>query len=129
MHFGASVQYGDWTGEAMADNIDSPTHDIRKRMEASGLWRSDDFIIGLTLWVGENSSGKSKPPVVTVFTIPVANFKQAEAYLKGRKPVKVRETRLPLSFDDFFALFKRFSIALGKRDLSMMKLSYKTVKT
>jgi hypothetical protein len=128
MHFGASVQYGDWKGEAKADTIDPPLADIQKLLQKTGKSKSDDFIIGISVWVGENKSNTSLAPVVTVLAIPAASFKEAEKYLTGRKPVKVRETKLKLSFDEFFGLFKRFSIALGHSGLNVLKLSYKTAR-
>jgi hypothetical protein len=62
--FRASVQYGDWTGTAAADNADQ--RDLSDFLATKKIFdRDKEFLIAASLWIGENHGGKIQSPCVT----------------------------------------------------------------
>lgn len=70
--FRAGVQYGDWTGTASADNDD--TKDLYQLLKSKNLLNTEkEFLVGATLWVGENHGGKVQVPYVSAIITPLDN--------------------------------------------------------
>jgi hypothetical protein len=123
MVFDASVQYGDWKGTAKADRADQ--NEIRSLLRDRKLMRSGEFLVGLEVWVGENHTGRPMVPTISAYLIQAANFEQAQAFLREHDPVPVRRVQIDnMTLDEFAARFKRFSIALGPRDLGFVGREY-----
>jgi hypothetical protein len=120
--FDASVQYGDWKGAAKADDADQD--DICGFLLGLGLISSGEYVVGLSVWVGENHGGQAEPPVIEAFVVPAASYEQAKHFLASNDPVKVRRVPINLTLDQFVGRFKRFSIAMGRSDLGFIGRDY-----
>lgn len=122
--FIAGVQYGDWRGSAKADDADAHLASIRRYMQQKGLMQSGHFLVGFRMWNGENGrnlpgadKARLAPARVTAFFVPARDYEEALAYLKKHDPVPVTTVRFQMDMNDFFMLFKRFSVALAWSDL------------
>jgi hypothetical protein len=122
--FTAGVQYGDWAGTAKADDVHKPT--VRDLLRAKNLIRDNEFVVGLSLFIGENRPGEVKPPYISAFVVPATDFESAKDYIKRNDPVPLREVRLDITLEEFLGLFKRFSIALAWGDLGLNGREYET---
>ena len=122
--FDASVQYGDWDGGCAADDGDLTS--IRRLLEDRGLIKDGEFIVGIHTFNGENHENRELAPVyITVLLIPTKKFEDAEKFLRGHyDPIPVRKIVLELSLENFARLFKRFSIAICRKNLSMLGRQY-----
>jgi len=70
--FRAGVQYGDWTGTAAADNADQ--NDLHNLLVAKKAFdRDTEFLLGASLWIGENHGGKVQAPYISAFITPLDN--------------------------------------------------------
>ncbi|KAF1043077.1 MAG: hypothetical protein GAK35_02397 [Herbaspirillum frisingense] len=112
--FAASTQYGDWNGDVKSDDADH--HGIRDFVRDKGLLTEGEFLVGVTFYCGENDS-----IFLSGLAIDYSDYDTVkEALAKLPDPVNLREFELPLSRDEFFALFKRFSIVLQPRGLELI---------
>jgi len=107
--FKASVQYGDFSGTAAADGADKG--DASDWLKKKGLQQEGEFLVGITLYVGENH-GVHKDPVYVEFLLATSgdhdNFQQMLDSHNG--PVVVRRVKEQMPLTEFFGLFKRFSV-------------------
>ncbi len=121
--FGASVQYNDWKGTVAAD--DANLNDIRKLLTDRGELSSDEFLLGVELWLGEMHGGELERPSVKALIIDAENYEAAERILnesEGMPPVKVIE--LDLSMEEFLLLFKRFAVSMSWQNLDLTGREY-----
>lgn len=114
--FRASVQYGDWKGTSAADNADKG--DAEDWLEAKGHKKPDEFLLGVTLWAGENQ-GKHKDPVsVTFLLASPRDHDSVKAQIQSAGgPVMVRRVQVEMKLLEFFGLFKRFSVAFSSHGM------------
>jgi hypothetical protein len=115
--FTASVQYGDWRGTCKADNADSV--DLRTYVKERKLVRDGEFLVAFSLYNGENSQDRITSVHIQALLVRATNYEAAKRYLDNPDPVRVRKADIEMSIDEFFRLFKRFSIALSWQDLDM----------
>jgi hypothetical protein len=123
--FHAGVQYGDWTGTAAADNADK--NDLSDLLAAKKVFdREKEFLLGASLWIGENHGGKVQSPHITAIITSLDNtyddlLPKLEA-VNG--PIPVRRIDVELSLEEFIGLFKRFAAVLTRRGLGLEGREY-----
>jgi hypothetical protein len=122
--FRAAVQYGDWEGTASADNADQ--QDLRNLLINKKLIDGDqEFLIGATLWIGENHGGKVQAPFLRAILVKGREFDRIKPQLEAqRDPIPVRSVDLELTLVEFLGLFKRFSVVLTNRGLGLTNREY-----
>ena len=111
--FEAGVQYGDWKGQAKADDIGDGVNmagPLRQWFDDDALIDPGEFVVGFKLWNEENGA-KLTPIYVELVLVKAANFEAASLALKVR-PIHARRVRREVGAEQFFRLFKRFSLAL-----------------
>jgi hypothetical protein len=110
--FNASVQYGDLKGSAAADRADRGTAEAW--LEKSGHKKEGEFLLGVSLVVGENH-GQHKDPVYVEFLLTTpGDFDSVRAMIDAAKgPIEVRSVKLQVPIAEFLGLFKRFSVDLS----------------
>src|SRR5688500_2006865 len=109
--FTAPVEYNDLKGSAAADRAD---------MADAARWRkhnghiADEFVVGISMWAGEND-GSHKDPVSVTFLVSTLNGYDSvpEMLQASEEPLQLREIRVDMNIADFLGLFKRFEITLS----------------
>jgi hypothetical protein len=125
MSFKAGVQYDDFEGTAAADRADK--NDLGYYLRSNGLMQSGDFLVAAELWVGENHGGKVAQPAIRALVVDAPDYEGAVRDVLNRDPVPVRKIDLPLSLDQFLALFKRFAVTLTIRGGELGGKDYREV--
>jgi hypothetical protein len=130
--FNASVQYGDWAGTARADDIDFAA--IHEYLKGKGLMEASEFLLAIDFYMsGEPRDGDKlgAPFVRCIFLenrgLDFESVQSALTSIQGPIPVRVRDVKLTLI--EFFRLFKRFSVVLTARDLSLDGREYTEIET
>ena len=114
--FIASVQYGDWKGTSAADGADR--NGLRDWLEANGHKKSDEFLLGVSIFVGENHGVHKDPIYVSFLLASPGDHDSVKAMIDSSQgPVKVRKVSVEMKLSQFFGLFKRFSITLSSHDM------------
>lgn len=114
--FRAGTQYGDFTGSASADRHD--TADISNYLEARGLIQKGELAIGIELYSGEvRAKSQDEKVVVTVLLATGEGHDNIKAAIDSGEPLKVRKVRLEMHLNEFFGLFKRFSICISNHGM------------
>lgn len=90
--FKASAQYNDWQGTAAADDADQD--DFSDYLRLIGKMDGQDRLLGISFY--------SAP-----------NFTHVNAFISDDND-KIRRIAVPMSVDDFFKKFKRFSIFISR---------------
>jgi hypothetical protein len=125
--FKASVQYGDWQGTAAADDAGGGENSIRDYLEKKQLIKPDEFLIATSLWIGENHDGKLGHVSIRAFLLKghrdFESVQTALADLRG-EPVPVRAVEIPLTFEEFVALFKRFDVMFTRHGFKLEDREY-----
>jgi len=119
--FKASVQYNDWKGTSAADRADR--NDPEDWLKANGHKEPDEFLLGISVYVGENH-GVHDDPIYTSFLLasPRDHDSVKEMIDSSHGPIGVRKVSIQMKLTEFFGLFKRFSVTfsshgmLGERD-------------
>ncbi|WP_454063622.1 hypothetical protein [Candidatus Nitrospira salsa] len=109
--FRASVQYNDWKGTSAADSADG--NGPGKWLTDNGHKEGDEFLLGVSISVGENRRGHEG--LISVdFLLSPGNHDHVKAMIDSSQgPVEVRKVSVEMKLTEFFGLFKRFSIALS----------------
>ncbi|MGQ5800924.1 hypothetical protein ACUNI4_26170 [Serratia sp. IR-2025] len=92
-NFKASTQYNDWKGSAAAD--DAENDDFSDYLGSIGILNAQETVVGITF--------QSAP-----------NFIDIDAFIKDTTTGNIRRINIPLSVDDFFKKFKRFSVYISR---------------
>lgn len=123
--FSAGVQYNDWKGTAAADSLDRGG--LTELLVEKGLITTSDFVVGVEAWIGENHGEGSVRPKVSVFAIEGRNgADSAAAWLRDNAdPLDLKRISIDLTFEEFFGLFKRFDIVIGRRGLELDGREYR----
>jgi hypothetical protein len=111
-NFSASVQYDDFKGSAAADRADHG--DASEWLEKNGLKQKGEFLLGITLYAGENH-GKHHDPIYAEFLLasPRDHDTIKSMIETSTGPIPVRKVTAQMSVVEFFGLFKRFSVHLS----------------
>jgi hypothetical protein len=126
MRFRAAVQYGDFEGTASADNAGDI--DVRKYLKERDLIKDDEFLLGTSVFIGENH-GPKQPIFVQASAYLYkrsGNFDDVARELKSvRGPIPVRVVTIDIeNFDQFVLLFKRFDVTLTLKGLDLIDREY-----
>jgi len=118
--FHASTQYGDWGGEAAADNADQLS--LYKYLQEQRLIHHGEFLVGTSLFIGENKNGQVGNVHVKAFLFTGSseqhpNVKATIDSLNG--PIPVRTIKLTFALSEYVALFKRLHIVMTIRGLNL----------
>lgn len=122
--FSASVQYNDLKGTVAADKADRGK--FTKWLKEKNLLNDDEFVLGVSMSVGENH-GSHQDPVYVDFYVTKLNGTQTvpELLEESGGSIELRNINVDMNISDFFALFKRFEITLSTKGM----LENKTVIT
>ncbi|MEX0827461.1 MAG: hypothetical protein WD005_00750 [Haliea sp.] len=114
--FRAGVQYGDLKGSASADNADMT--DAFKFLKEKGYITNGEFVVGVSLWVGENHGRHEDPVSVRFYITDLGGHANIPEKLENSNdPVPLKEISMDMDIADFLALFKRFSVTLSNGGL------------
>ena len=114
--FKASVQYDDLKGSVAADRADMT--DAGKWLEDNGHISSEEFVIGISMWTGDNHGQHIDPVSVKFLISELNNHENIPAMIEASgENLQVKVLRLDMNIADFFALFKRFEITLSNNGL------------
>lgn len=114
--FRASVQYGDFKGTASADRADK--NDASKWLSEQGLKQEHEFLVGITLFVGENHGAHEDPTHVNFLLADRGEHDTVKAAIDSANGAfAVRSVRVDMPIADFLALFKRFSIYISNHGM------------
>jgi hypothetical protein len=114
--FKAGVQYGDLKGSSAADRADMT--DAAKWLKGNGHINNDEFVLGISMSVGENH-GTHRDPVSVVFLVSGLNGHAniPEMIQASGEPIQVKKISVDMKIIDFLALFKRLEITLSNGGL------------
>ena len=114
--FRASAQYGDIRGTASADRADKA--DADQWLMDRGLKQDHEFLVGITMFAGENH-GKHEDPIYVRFLLAErGDYDTVKTAIDASEgPFAVRCVRTEMPIADFLALFKRFSIYISAHAL------------
>ncbi|HCG7925592.1 hypothetical protein [Vibrio parahaemolyticus] len=111
--FKASVQYGDWKGTCAADDAD--TVGASTWLKDNNHMSDDEFLIGVKMFAGENHGEHRDPVSVSFMILPLESGQTVEQKISTSDgPVEVKVVRVDMDIQEFFALFKRFEVALPR---------------
>lgn len=114
--FLASAQYDDWKGTSAADGADMSDADAW--LVANGHKQPDEFLLGITMFAGENHGVHEDPVFVEFLLASPRDHDTVKAMVESSQvPVEVRRVRVDMNLSEFFGLFKRFSITLSSHGM------------
>jgi hypothetical protein len=124
--FKASAQYGDWKGTSAADDADQ--NDLSDYLEKNGHKAPNQFLIGSSLWVGENHGGKLGSVTITAYLFDKPDHATVSAALDaitGPIPVHTVDVEVPL--EQYIGFFKRFSVMTTKKGMNLEGREYEVI--
>lgn len=93
--FIASVQYGDWKGTSAADSADR--NGLRDCLESNGHKKSDEFSLGVSIYVGENHGVHKDPIYVSFLLASPGDHDSVKAMIDSSQgPVNVRKVSVQM---------------------------------
>lgn len=113
--FKAGTQYGDLKGTAVADHNDHNT--VREYVKSLGLINPDESIVGIEMWSGEVHDIRQNKPIVVYINLATGGYDQHKAIISAGQKISTRKIRIEMQLNEFFGLFKRFSITLSNDGL------------
>ncbi|MDV2449958.1 hypothetical protein [Xanthomonas hortorum] len=113
----ASVQYNDLTGSSAADRADMS--DASTWLKAKALINSNEILVGYEIYVSPLLSGASSNVTIsTTFLLATSGGVDSFAEnVHGGGPINLRKVAQDISPEEFFSLFKRFSLTLSSGGL------------
>ena len=110
--FKASVQYNDLTGSSAADRADMS--DASTWLKAKRLINSNEILVGYEIYVSPLLSGASGSVTIsTTFLLATSGGVDSFADNVRGGSINLRKGAQDLSPEEFFSLFKRFSLTLS----------------
>lgn len=115
--FKASLQYNDLTGSSAADRADMS--DATDWLKSKGLINSNEMLVGYDIYVSTMlSEASGKVVISTSFLIAASgNFDSFANSVHAGNVINLKKVRQNLSPEEFFSLFKRFSLTLSSEGL------------
>jgi len=108
----ASVQYNDWKGTSAADMADKNSPE--SWLTVNGHKKPDEFLLGITIFAGENHGSHEDPVLVEFLLTTPGDRDGVKAKVDSSQgPIEVRKVSVKMKLNEFFGLFKRFSITLS----------------
>lgn len=99
--------------------------DLEKWMKESGYMREGGFLVGIELWAGEYHGKQEDPVYVSAPFMQPGDHGTIKALIDAAKgPIPVRRVSIQMKLKDFFALFKRLSLAFSRGDLLKPGVEY-----
>jgi hypothetical protein len=122
--FRAKVQYDDWEGTAAADVADQRS--METLLEEKGSFnRETEFLAGIEFGLTENHRAVVDQAYVYALIAPKPPGENWGMQMKEEQhPLRVRQVEVDLPIGEFLGLFKRFSVVLTKRGLSLTGRNY-----
>ncbi|MEQ1950565.1 hypothetical protein [Mesorhizobium sp. CN2-181] len=111
--FEAGVQYNDWKGTVAADEADNKSIQSFFR-ERCGLGK-DSYVVGIRMHEHTSSRGMWVRAIVA----DGEGFDDVNTQITAEGTLRFKEFDLELSYDEFFKLFKRFSLVLTTPSLKL----------
>ena len=110
--FQASVQYNDLKGSVAADN--AHITDATLWLKNKQYIKDDEFVIGISMWAGDNH-GKHLDPVRVTFLVKElgGNKTIPDIINDSNETLSVKKIEVNMNIVDFMALFKRLEITLS----------------
>lgn len=106
--FNASVQYNDLKGSCAADRAD--ISDATNWLKNKGHLNDNEFLVGISMFAGENHGTHRDPVNVHFFITDDVGFR---ALGHNTNEYKIRTVDVDMDIASFLALFKRFEITLS----------------
>lgn len=106
----AATQYADWKGSACADDHDHV--DLDRFMRAKGWIGERDYVVAVNFFSGEVHDPVQAEPIYVTAYVELERDRPEEHARAGL--VNVHAYSFKLRLDEFFGLFKRFSVALSR---------------
>ncbi|SOZ12090.1 hypothetical protein [Cupriavidus taiwanensis] len=117
-YFTAQAQYGDWSGEAEADDAD--LQGIRGYVQDKRIINKEDQVVGVTFY-----SATDDFISISVLVVRDGNEGDFEEALRDRtRKLPVESVDVELTLPEFFKLFKRFSVTLAPRGIDIAGREY-----
>ncbi len=114
--FLASAQYNDYKGTSAADRADD--NGASAWLEANGHKQPDEFLLGITMFAGENHGTHKDPVFVEFLLASPGNHDTVKNMIDSSQgPVDVRSVKVDMPLSEFFGLFKRFSVTLSSHGM------------
>jgi hypothetical protein len=114
--FKASVQYNDLEGSVAADEADMDK--ASKWLKNKGKITDDEYLIGISMYAGENHGVHTDPVHVTFIISDLKGYDNIPEMLSAEdEPIPVKKIEEQMKLHDFFALFKRFEVNLSRKGL------------
>lgn len=121
--FKAKTQYNDFVGTSAADG--AGMGDLEKWMKESGYMQEGEFLVGIELWAGEYHGKQEDPVYVSALFMQPGDHDTIKAVIDAAKgPIPVRRVSIQMKLKDFFALFKRLSLAFSRGGLLKPGVEY-----
>ncbi len=117
--FRAYGKYEDWSGTVVADDADH-THHIGALLEAKGLIKRDEFLVGFEAEFAEHFRSNDIKMYVRAFIASTPDFDTTKKEIEGTSglfPLRTVSFDLPLK--EFFDLFKQFTILVERKGLDL----------
>jgi hypothetical protein len=87
-------------------------------LEANGHKKPDEFLVGVSIFVGENHGVHKDPIYVQFLLASPGDHDSVKAMIDSSQgPVKVRKVTAEMKLTEFFGLFKRVSIAFSSHGM------------
>ncbi len=106
--FKASVQYNDLKGSCAADRADNS--DATEWLRNNGHIQENEFLVGISMFAGENHGEHRDPVSVTFLITDETGFR---ALGQNSSDYEIRKVNVDMEITAFLALFKRFEITLS----------------
>ena len=123
--FTAGVQYGDWKGTVAADEAHESLHQFLRN---KGVLGEGSYVVAIRFFSGDNFGGKAGNPWIRFVVADGAGHDDIQSQIAAEGTLKFKEIDIELSLEEFFALFKRFSIVLTSRDLGLEGREYQIIE-
>lgn len=126
--FKAAVQYGDYKGSSAADDADGDA-DLRTFLTKKGLMKEEEFLLGSTLWIGENRAGKLGHVGIQALLFNSPDHATVTAALEAIEgPVPVRAVTLEVSLDEYLCFFKRFAVTITRKGFDLNEREFTVIE-
>ena len=110
--FKASVQYDDFRGTVAADGAD--VGGAKKWLTDNGHINEDEYVIGISMSVGENFGVHQDPIYVDFLVSGLKGYNNIPEMIQSSgEPIQIRKIEVEMNLTDFFSLFKRFGVTLS----------------
>lgn len=114
--FSASVQYNDLKGTVAADKADRQK--LSKWLEDRNLITDDEFVLAISMLVGENHGIHQDPVYVDFYVRKIGGSQTVpEVIEESGGSIELRRVNVDMNISDFLALFKRLKITLSSQGM------------